>query len=179
MKKWIVGVGAVLTCIALGIMSHSFTPVQAHQVDPTETATAAQTETATATSTARSLHFVVHNDATHFVPLNKDKDAPGNLLIVEDSVYDAMDKNVVGHVNADCLRTQLGKQYECSGTIEFADASGQISFEGPFKDHEAASYLTITGGTQVYDNVHGQFQVVASETRDAEAPKYQMNIFLM
>ena len=176
-KKWIVGVGGALACVALVVMSHGLTTVQAHRADETPAATATEAATATMAATTTSnvqvMHFVLHEDGLKFVPLNRDKDALGDLLVIEDSLYDAANKAVVGHVNADCIRTQLGKQFECSGTTEFADGSGQISWEGPFRDHEAASYLTVTGGTQAYDNVHGEFQVIASETRDEFAPTYQ------
>ena len=159
MMKWITGICAGLVCGALITLGGM---------------TAMQTHNTYAASSTQVLKFVLHEDGIKFVVLDKNKDALGDMLVMVDSLYDAANKKLVGHVNGACIRTQLGKQFECSGTTEFADNSGQISWEGPFKDHEKSGFLTVTGGTQAYENVHGQVEFFASETKDAIAPIYQV-----
>lgn len=160
--KWLAGISTGLVCAALVTVG-------------TLTAAQAQNHPQPAHPRAiQEMRFVVHEDGLTPVQRIKGKNSLGDLMVVEDSMYDIADKQLIGHINAFCVRTQVGAQYECNGTIEFADNSGQISFEGPFKDHENGGYLTVIGGTQAYDNVHGQFQIIPSETKDNIAPSYQI-----
>jgi len=164
--KWIVRTSAAFVCMALAI-SAGFLAGQVHASG------------AKPVDAPKELHFVIHNSAMKVMKHDPNTDTIGDLLVAEDPLYDTTDQQVVGKINGDFVLTHVGDTpghsvYEGSGTIILPD--GQISFEGPFTQHEAGSYSTITGGTQAYDNVHGQMHITANETQMQEGTKYKIDL---
>src|SRR6185295_19790110 len=74
-------------------------------------------------------------------------DSSGDLLTFANEIYDATNKTKVGDDNGYCIRTVVGKAWECFWTLSLAD--GQITVEGPFLD-AGDSDLAVTGGTGAY-----------------------------
>jgi hypothetical protein len=102
-----------------------------------------------------TVHVVEHAITDTVVNVGRSTgDALGNQLVFHNPVYDAADKNQVGHDNGNCVRTVLGKVWECYWTTFLA--GGQITVEGPYYDNGTDSRLAITGGTDIYREAHGQ-----------------------
>ncbi len=106
--------------------------------------------------TERTIHVVEHAITDTEVPA---KDALGNQLVFHNPIFDAANKKQVGEDNGNCVRTVVGKVWECFWTI-FLPA-GQITVEGPFYDSGADSLLAITGGTGSYQTARGQMKLHA------------------
>ena len=92
-------------------------------------------------------------------------DSVGDLLSFANVVYDADNKKPVGTDQGFCVRTQVGKAWECSWTTSLAD--GQITVEGPFLD-KGDSVLAIIGGTGKYANARGQMKLHARDDKGSE-----------
>ena len=56
----------------------------------------------------------------------------GDLLVFANKVYDAANKTQVGSDQGYCVRTVVGKSWECFWTLILK--AGQITVEGPFMD---------------------------------------------
>jgi hypothetical protein len=93
-------------------------------------------------------------------------DTAGDLLTFANPVYDAANAKQIGTDQGYCIRTEVGKAWECVWTISLAD--GQITVEGPFLD-KGDSVLAITGGTGKYAAARGQMKLHA---RDAKGSEY-------
>lgn len=93
-------------------------------------------------------------------------DTVGDILTFANEVYDEANTTKVGNDNGWCVRTVVGKAWECFWTMSLAD--GQITVEGPFLD-AGDSTLAITGGTGAYAGVGGEMQLHA---RNAEGSEY-------
>ena len=107
-------------------------------------------------NTPATIHVVEHAITDTEVPA---KDALGNLLVFHNPVFDAANKKQVGQDNGDCVRTIVGKVWECFWTV-FLPA-GQITVEGPYYDNGSDSLLAITGGTGSYQQIRGQMRLHA------------------
>jgi len=92
-------------------------------------------------------------------------DTAGDLLTFANKVYDAANKNQVGTDQGFCIRTEVGKSWECYWTLQLA--GGQITVEGPFLD-KGDSVLAITGGTGRYAGVRGQMKLHARDEKGSE-----------
>ena len=93
-------------------------------------------------------------------------DSVGDILTFANDVFDKDNANKVGTDNGWCVRTAVGKAYECIWTLTLAD--GQITVEGPFYD-AGDSVLAITGGTGEYAEASG---TMALHARDAKGSEY-------
>jgi hypothetical protein len=93
-------------------------------------------------------------------------DSVGDLLTFANEVYDEHNKDLVGHNNGWCIRTVVGKAWECYWTLTLED--GQLSVAGPFLD-AADSVLAVTGGTGKYYGARGEMKLHA---RNAEGSEY-------
>ena len=91
-----------------------------------------------------------------FVDNNEEGDSVGDLLIFENSIYDAGYKNVIGYDSGSCIRIAVGEAWECTWTTSFED--GEIMVQGSFYD-EGDSVLAITGGTGAYIGAVGELWV--------------------
>ena len=77
------------------------------------------------------------------VDLGAKGDSVGDLLVFANKVYDAGNKAQVGTDQGYCVRTIVGKSWECFWTLTLA--AGQITVEGPFLD-TGDSLMVVTGG---------------------------------
>jgi hypothetical protein len=92
-------------------------------------------------------------------------DSSGDLLTFANEVYDAANKTKVGDDNGYCIRTVVGKAWECFWTLSLA--KGQIMVEGPFYD-KGDSVLAVTGGTGAYARSRGEMHLHARDDKGTE-----------
>lgn len=93
-------------------------------------------------------------------------DSVGDAVVIANPVFDADDRTQVGRDQGYCVRTIVGKQYECFWTLILS--SGQITVEGPVSD-SGDSTLAVTGGTGKYLGAKGSLRIHA---RDAKQTAY-------
>ena len=94
--------------------------------------------------------------ATTDAVTNGSGDSAGNILTFANDVYDSANANKVGSDQGSCVRTVVGKAWECTWTTFLPE--GQITVEGPFYD-SSDSTVAITGGTGAYRNVRGSMDL--------------------
>jgi allene oxide cyclase len=90
------------------------------------------------------------------VDLGAKGDSVGDLLVFANKVYDAGNKTQLGTDNGYCVRTIVGKSWECFWTLTLK--GGQITVEGPFMD-SGDSLLAVTGGTGKYAGARGSMKL--------------------
>ena len=90
------------------------------------------------------------------VDLGAKGDSVGDLLVFANKIYDAANKTQLGTDNGYCVRTVIGKSWECFWTLTLK--AGQITVEGPFMD-SGDSLLAITGGTGKYAGARGSMKL--------------------
>jgi allene oxide cyclase len=83
-------------------------------------------------------------------------DSIGDLLVFANKVYDAANKTQVGTDQGYCVRTVVGKSWECFWTLNLK--AGQITVEGPFMD-TGDSLMAVTGGTGKYAGAKGSMKL--------------------
>jgi allene oxide cyclase len=105
------------------------------------------------------IHVVEHYNNNVIIDLGPKGDSMGDLNPFADPIYDATNKKQVGYESGSCIRTIVGKLYECNWTVFLKN--GQISVEGPNYDNRADSVLAITGGTGIYHNARGELKAHA------------------
>jgi hypothetical protein len=93
-------------------------------------------------------------------------DSVGDVLTFANPVFDQANKTQIGTDQGYCVRTVVGKAWECNWTMSLKD--GQLTVEGPFLD-AGDSVLAITGGTGKYAGARGQMKLHA---RDAKGTAY-------
>ena len=86
------------------------------------------------------------------VDLGETGDSIGDLLAFGNELFDHRNQRKVGTDQGSCVRTVVGKAYECSWTNSLA--KGQITVQGPFLD-SGDSVMAITGGTGAYRRARG------------------------
>src|SRR4051812_29883394 len=99
-------------------------------------------------------------------------DSVGDVLAFANPIFNASNTQKVGTDNGSCVRTAVGKSYECSWTTSLR--GGSIVVSGPFLD-AGDSTLAITGGTGVYRRASGQMRLHA---RDAAGSSYDFTFSL-
>ncbi len=104
-----------------------------------------------------SVIHVVEHYTNVIIDLGAKGDSVGDLNPFADPIYDAANKKQIGSESGSCIRTIVGKVWECNWTVFLK--GGQISVEGPSYDNSANSVLAIIGGTGTYHNVHGELKV--------------------
>jgi allene oxide cyclase len=102
-----------------------------------------------------TIHVVEHA-TTDAVTNGTATDSAGNILTFANDVFDSSNAKKVGSDQGSCVRTVVGKAWECMWTT-FLPA-GQITVEGPFYD-AGDSTVAITGGTGAYRNARGQMEL--------------------
>ena len=93
-------------------------------------------------------------------------DSVGDLLVFANGVFDAANKTQVGSDQGYCVRTIVGKSWECFWTLSLK--AGQITVEGPFMD-EGDSLFAVTGGTGKYAGAKGSMKL---HWRDAKGSTF-------
>jgi allene oxide cyclase len=107
------------------------------------------------------------------VDLGAKGDSVGDLLVFANGVFDSANKTQVGSDQGFCVRTIVGKSWECMWTLMLK--SGQITVEGPFMD-EGDSLFAVTGGTGKYAGAKGSMKL---HPRDAKSTSYDFTYDLL
>ena len=113
----------------------------------------------------KSIHVVEHAITDTVTDLGKGGDSLGDQLAFGNPVYDSANKKQVGRDQGACIRTVVGKSWECFWTVLLP--AGQITVEGPYYD-TSDSMLAITGGTGAYRAAHGQMKLHARNAKGTE-----------
>jgi allene oxide cyclase len=100
-------------------------------------------------------------------------DSVGDMLVFANNVFDAANKVQVGTDQGYCIRTVIGKSWECFWTLTLK--TGQITIEGPFAD-TGDSVFAITGGTGKYAGAKGSMKL---HPRDATPTGYDFTYDLL
>jgi Allene oxide cyclase len=95
----------------------------------------------------------------------KKGDTAGDILTFANALYNAGNTKKVGSDNGYCVRTVVGKSWECWWTSFLG--GGQIVVEGPFLD-AGPSKLAITGGTGQYSRSRGWMELKARNDKGTE-----------
>lgn len=111
------------------------------------------------------LVVVEHATTDATLDLGAKGDSNGDVLTFANEVFDKANKEKVGTDNGYCVRTVVGKAWECIWTLSLA--KGQITVEGPFLD-AGDSMLAITGGTGEYAHAHGDMLLHARNAQGSE-----------
>jgi allene oxide cyclase len=90
------------------------------------------------------------------VPVGGKEDAIGNMLVFANKVYDANNKALVGSDQGMCVRTVVGKAWEC--WLTYVTKDGQITAEGPYTDTGDSTW-TVTGGTGKWAGARGAMKL--------------------
>jgi allene oxide cyclase len=109
-----------------------------------------------AVAAAATTVHVVERAKTDAVTNGSKKDKEGNVLTWHNKIYDAANKQQVGHDAGYCVRTIVGKSWECSWTTFLK--GGSIMVQGPFSD-TGTTVLAITGGTGAYASANGTMEL--------------------
>jgi allene oxide cyclase len=107
------------------------------------------------------------------VDLGAKGDSVGDLLVFANGVFDSANKTQVGTDQGYCVRTIVGKSWECFWTLTLK--AGQITVEGPFMD-EGDSLFAVTGGTGKYAGAKGSMKL---HPRDAKSSSYDFTYDLL
>src|SRR4051794_39327007 len=89
------------------------------------------------------LTLIEHADSDTVTDTGEKGDSVGDILTFNNEVFE--DGKSAGRDNGWCVRTVVGKSWECFWTTMLTD--GQITVEGPFLD-SGDSTLTVTGGVR-------------------------------
>ena len=92
-------------------------------------------------------------------------DSAGDLLTFANEVFDRANMAKVGDNQGFCVRTVVGKAWECWWTLSLS--GGQLTVQGPFLD-KGDSVLAITGGTGQYASARGQMKLHARNDKGTE-----------
>jgi len=95
----------------------------------------------------------------------KKGDSAGDILTFANALYNAGNTKKVGTDNGYCVRTVVGKSWECWWTTFLA--GGQITVEGPFLD-AGPSKLAITGGTGKFSRARGWMDLRSRNDKGTE-----------
>ena len=107
------------------------------------------------------------------VDLGAKGDSIGDMLVFANKIYDASNKSEIGSDQGYCVRTVVGKSWECFWTLVLK--AGQITVEGPFMD-AGDSLMTVTGGTGKYAGAKGSMKL---HPRDATPTGYDFTYDLL
>ena len=113
---------------------------------------------ASATRAFSAEHFVVveHPANETTVHVGAKVDSVGDILSFANPVFDSANKAQIGTDQGFCVRTIVGKSWECVWTMLFKN--GRVTVEGPFAD-SGDSLFTVTGGTGKYNGAKGQMKL--------------------
>jgi len=117
-----------------------------------------------------SLTVIEHVTHETVVDLGEKGDTVGDTLVFNNDLYDDKDANQIGNTNGSCIRTAVGKLWECTftSTVE----NGSLVVEGPFEESGAGTFA-ITGGTGEYSGATGQMTLTAAADSTTDSPKWQ------
>ena len=107
------------------------------------------------------------------IDVGADGDSAGDMLTFANDVYDETNTTKVGTDNGWCIRTVIGRVWECFWTMVLAD--GQVTVEGPFHD-VGDSTLAVTGGTDRYVGAKGSLKM---HPRNPKGTEYEFTYMLV
>ena len=119
-----------------------------------------------------SLTLIEHVTDETVVDLGDEGDTVGDTLVFNNELYDDTDANQVGSTNGSCIRTAVGKLWEC--TFTSTTENGSLVVEGPFEESGRGTFA-ITGGTGDYSGATGQMTLTAADDSTAESPKWKFD----
>src|ERR1700683_2238663 len=122
---------------------------------------------------AEQIKVAEHPVGETTVDLPPKGDSVGDLLVFANGVFDAANKTQVGTDQGYCVRTLVGKSWECIWTLTLK--AGQITVEGPFLDM-GDSLLVVTGGSGKYTGARGSMKL---HPRDATPTSYDFTYDLL
>lgn len=117
----------------------------------------------TAVAATLELTLVERADSDKVTDTGEKGDSVGDILTFNNEVLE--NGKPAGRDNGWCMRTVVGKTWECSWTVILAD--GQIVVQGPFMD-TGDSVLTVIGGTGNYEGAHGELTVHPRDDKGTE-----------
>jgi hypothetical protein len=117
------------------------------------------------TTTIKLIEHAETDTVRHIGPASEE-DSVGDVLAFANPVYDSANKTKEGTDNGQCVRTEVGKAWECIWTVSLS--GGQMTVEGPFYDGGKPSQLAITGGTGEYKDASGQMKLEARNEEETE-----------
>jgi len=120
-----------------------------------------------AANAADRIEVIEHADTDATLDLGAKGDSAGDLLTWSNPLFDAANKVQVGSDQGYCVRTAVGKSWQCSWTNVLKD--GEITVSGIFYD-DKDSVLAIGGGTGKYVGAKG---ILKLHPRDPKAHSYQ------
>jgi allene oxide cyclase len=122
--------------------------------------------------TGRHITVVEHAVSDTVADTGPTGDSRGDVLAFANPVFNRGNTKRVGHDNGSCVRTAVGKAWECSWTTRLA--TGSLVVEGPFYDTRDST-LAITGGTGAYAQARG---VMHLHARNAQGTAYTFGFVL-
>jgi hypothetical protein len=96
------------------------------------------------------------------VDIGPNGDSRGDLLAFANPVFNGANSKKVGRDQGSCVRTVVGKAWQCSFTTLLP--KGSLVVEGPFYDARD-SVLAITGGTGAYSRARGVMHLHARNAK--------------
>lgn len=114
---------------------------------------------------SEQLTVVEHAATDATASVGNAKDNAGDILTFANPIFDAANKKQIGTDNGFCIRTVVGKAYECIWTLKLTD--GQIISEGPFHD-AGDTTMAVTGGTGKYIGAKGEMVLHARNAKGSE-----------
>jgi len=124
--------------------------------------TQARSRAAAATSqVAPRITVVEHAVTDTVVDIGPNGDSRGDLLAFANPVFNGANSKRVGRDQGSCVRTVVGKAWQCSWTTLLP--KGSLVVEGPFYDSRD-SVMAITGGTGAYSRARGVMHLHARNT---------------
>lgn len=112
-----------------------------------------------------ALHVVERATTDAVTDTGATGDSAGDILTFANEVFDRANATKLGDNQGFCVRTVVGKAWECWWTLWLA--GGQITVQGPFLD-KGDSVLAITGGTGKYASSRGQMKLHARNEKGTE-----------
>jgi hypothetical protein len=156
-KSVIIGTVALVTVAISGVV------VQQAQASPTSAKHSTHAAGNHGTTTFTVIEHAITDTVADTGPTG---DSLGDVLAFANPIFTADNKSKIGSDNGSCIRTAVGKAWECSWTLTLA--KGSLVVEGPFYD-TADSDLAITGGTGAWATARGQMHLHA---RNAAGSSY-------
>jgi hypothetical protein len=108
----------------------------------------------------------------HVVDVGARGDSLGDLLVFANPVYDAANVKAIGSSDGYCVRTVVGKRWQCTWTMRLGDDALLVAGEYP---DDSDADLAITGGTGHRAGARGTLHVHA---RDAAHTSYDFVVTL-
>lgn len=118
-------------------------------------------------SDSETIKVIEHaeTDTVRHIGPASEEDSVGDVLAFANPVFDSENQKRVGSDNGQCVRTVVGKAWECIWTVRLS--GGQITVEGPFEEGKDTT-LAITGGTGDYKDASGQMTLHARNVGETE-----------